>query len=250
MKTDFNTQETGTRQNNKTGLLVAILFILVGILFLARNIGLIEPELFDLIMSWPTLLIVWGIFTIFKRHFVGGALLVGVGLYFLFPQLNWITNEWLRIYWPLGFVLLGIVIILGHRNGHRRFGKKHHFRRSMEDVRYDTEEGFVTIDTSFCGVKHIVLDPVFRGANIDLSFGGAILDLRKTTLVEPKTVISVDCSFSGLTIYVPKGCLVRKKLDSSLSGCQDLRSETEEIDTEHTLYICGDLAFSGLEIRD
>lgn len=250
---DMNTQETDSRRNKKSGLWVAILFIIIGLLFLARNTGLLDSEIFDLIVSWPSLLIFWGIFTIFRRHLVGGAIMIGVGLYFMFPQLNWVTNDWLRIYWPLGFILLGLAIMLGIRSNHGMKDRKHsrrHCTRSMEEERYDTEEGFVTIDSSFNGVKHIVLDPVFKGADIDISFGGAVLDLRKTTLVEPKTVIRVDCTFSGLTIYVPKGCIVRLNLDSNLSGCQDLRSETEIIDTEHTLIIRGDLTFSGLEIRD
>lgn len=48
----------------------------------------------------------------------------------------------------------------------------------------------------------------------------------------------------------PKGWLVRLKVDSFLAGCQDMRDLTETTDMTHTLYICGDLSFSGLELRD
>lgn len=253
MNTDPKTQETGNCQNNKTGILVAIIFILVGILFLARNTGFLAPDVFSLIVSWPSLLIFWGIVTLFSRHLVGGTILIGVGIYFLFPELNWITNDLIRVYWPVGFIILGLSIMLGFRKGNRKNNMKHfrcrHFG-AMNMGKGGTEEGYVTIDSSFNAVKHIVFDPVFKGAEIDLSFGGAILDLRKTTLVEPETVINIDCSFAGLTLYVPKGSLVRLQLDSNLSGCQDLRNETEILDKEHILYIRGDLSFSGLEIRD
>ena len=79
------------KEKRTNGYLIATLFIIVGILFLLRNLGMIDPSLFDLLVSWPMLLVVSGIFTIFHRNPVGGMLLVGVGVYFLFPQLNWIT---------------------------------------------------------------------------------------------------------------------------------------------------------------
>ena len=80
---------------------------------------MIDPSLFDLLVSWPMLLVVSGIFTIFHRNPVGGMLLVGVGVYFLFPQLNWITNDFLRVYWPLGLILLGLVIMLKRKDSIR-----------------------------------------------------------------------------------------------------------------------------------
>lgn len=107
------------KEKRTNGYLIATLFIIVGILFLLRNLGMIDPSLFDLLVSWPMLLVVSGIFTIFHRNPVGGMLLVGVGVYFLFPQLNWITNDFLRIYWPLGLILLGLVIMLKRKDSIR-----------------------------------------------------------------------------------------------------------------------------------
>ena len=91
---------------------------------------------------------------------------------------------------------------------------------------------------------------VFGERDTDVSFGNVILDLKKTTLEADETIINIDSSFSGVVIYVPKGWLVRLKVDSFLAGCQDMRDLTETTDMTHTLYICGDLSFSGLELRD
>ena len=44
-------------------ILVASLFILSGILLLARNMGWITYELFDMVVSWHSLLIVLGIYS-------------------------------------------------------------------------------------------------------------------------------------------------------------------------------------------
>ena len=93
---DMKDYDIDFKEKRTNGYLIATLFIIVGILFLLRNLGMIDPSLFDLLVSWPMLLVVSGIFMIFHRNPVGGMLLVGVGVYFLFPQLNWITNDFLR----------------------------------------------------------------------------------------------------------------------------------------------------------
>ena len=123
-------------------------------------------------------------------------------------------------------------------------------RKPNDEINYETDNGFVSVDTTFNSVRHIVLDPVFKGADIDVSFGNVTLDLKKTTLEADETIINIDSSFSGVVIYVPKGWLVRLKVGSFLAGCQDMRELTEATDMTHTLYICGDLSFSGLELRD
>ena len=43
-------------------ILIALLFILSGILLFARNMGWITSEVFDLIVSWHSLLILLGIY--------------------------------------------------------------------------------------------------------------------------------------------------------------------------------------------
>ena len=76
---DMKDYDINFKEKRTNGYLIATLFIIVGILFLLRNLGMIDPSLFDLLVSWPMLLVVSGIFTIFHRNPVGGMLLVGVG---------------------------------------------------------------------------------------------------------------------------------------------------------------------------
>ena len=56
-------------------LLIASLFILSGILLFARNMGWITAELFNIIVSWHSLLIILGIYSMIRRHFVGGIII-------------------------------------------------------------------------------------------------------------------------------------------------------------------------------
>ena len=75
---DMKDYDIDFKEKRTNGYLIATLFIIVGILFLLRNLGMIDPSLFVLLVSWPMLLVVSGIFMIFHRNPVGGMLLVGV----------------------------------------------------------------------------------------------------------------------------------------------------------------------------
>lgn len=59
--------------------LVASLFILSGILLFARNMGWITAELFSTIVSWYSLFIILGIYSMIRCHFVGGIILLLIG---------------------------------------------------------------------------------------------------------------------------------------------------------------------------
>ena len=68
----------------------AAVFIIVGLLFLGRNFGIIDSDLFGILVSWQMLLIVVGVVNLIKRHFFGGVITIAVGAYFLLPEISWV----------------------------------------------------------------------------------------------------------------------------------------------------------------
>lgn len=56
-------------------ILIASLFIISGVLLFARNMGWITTEVFDMIVSWHSLLIIIGVYSMIRRHFIGGIVL-------------------------------------------------------------------------------------------------------------------------------------------------------------------------------
>ena len=94
-------------------VLVASLFIISGILLFARNVGWMSYEIFDIVVSWHTLLIILGIYTMTHRHYISGLILTLVGAYFLIGGLSWLPENSQAFVWPVALIVAGIVLCKG-----------------------------------------------------------------------------------------------------------------------------------------
>ena len=75
------------------GLGFGLILILIGIVFLLFNFNLLPVQLKWVIISWPSLLIVIGLFKLFKRQYVSSIILFLVGTFFLIPRIIRIFPE-------------------------------------------------------------------------------------------------------------------------------------------------------------
>jgi len=187
------------------------------------------------------LLIVIGIVQLLKRNLMAGLILIAIGSYFLLP-----ASYGLGTYWPVLLILIGIGILF--KLGKRKDSHSHHIDHYMEST-VKGNDGYVKSDVSFGGAKHIVLDPVFKGADLDISFGSIVLDLRRTKLEDEITYIDVDASFGGIEIFAPSDWNILVEAGTTLSGVQDKRLLSPQIDQSHKVIIRGSLTFSGVEIK-
>ncbi|MDH6356867.1 DUF5668 domain-containing protein [Parabacteroides sp. PF5-9] len=229
-------------------VVTALVFIVVGLLLMGREMGLFDPFIVGVIVSWQMLLVVLGSVMLIKRNIVGGFILIGVGFYFLLPELS-LGFEWAYSFWPVMLILVGIAILL-KLVPRKRHKSNHHHREEKQENNYKTEDGFIFSDVSFGGTKHIVLDPFFKGADIDVSFGSVSLDLRRTKLEGELTFIDIDASFGGIEIFIPSTWNLFIEADTTMSGIDDKRLVSQEIDYTHKLIIRGDITFSGIEIKN
>ncbi len=235
--------------NRLNTVATAVVFIIVGLLFLGRNFGMIDSYLFHILVSWQMLLVVVGIVNLIKRHFFGGVITIAIGVYFLLPEISGIESEWVGRFWPVLFILVGIMILF--KSDRHRFNSHWNEKRGeyAKEV-YNSEDGFVVSDNTFSSVQQIVLDPVFRGARIRNAFGGTVLDLRRSKLDAPRTFIDIDCSFGGVEIYLLSDWNLQTQIDTFIGGCDDKRyNSSVEIDKEHTLIVRGKVSFGGIEFK-
>jgi predicted membrane protein len=226
-----------------------LILIFIGLLFFGRNIGWIDYFLFRILFSWQTLLIVIGAGLCLRRSFVGGLVLIAVATYFLLPRINgmWIWD--VQRYWPLLIVLIGIVILFKRPLEGRC---RHHHHKITTDTLYTSQDGFVRSEVTFGTVKQIVVDPIFKGAEIKTTFGSTLIDLRRTSLEDPETYIDVESTFGGIELFVPNTWMVVSKANADFGGIDDKRFHSGfiEIDNSRKVIIRGKIVFGGLEIKN
>lgn len=263
--------ENELKQTNRSGLpkglLVGILLMLVGVVILGSNFGMIPPPLRHVLISWQILLIIIGIGNYFKNKPFSGTILIMIGSFFLMPRIieNYpaffpgIDADFVHMYWPLLLIMAGILIILSKLFGPKfdwpNWNNEHHHamhREHRRDNGYGAGRenlGF-SKNSIFGSGDHIVLDPEFKGGEMNAVFGGITLDLRRTSLPEGETYLEINAVFGGITIFIPTEWYVDTHMDNVFGGFQDNRLPREPIDKTRKLIIKGSCVFGGGELRN
>lgn len=238
----------GHRNHGGGKYLVALLFIIAGLLLGAKNLGWLSPYIFHILVSWQVLLIVLGIYSLMRGEVTRGLILNCIGIVFILPKLGIVAYSSI-ISWPIVLVVIGLIILLKPR--HRIYASRYNNKCQINgDEKSNTVDGFVYSNNSFGEIRQTVTDPVFKGANLKNSFGSNVLDLRRTSLAEGETVILVECSFGGIEIYAPNSWNIRTEVQSFMGGVEDSRLRGTLTDMSRSLVIRGNLSFAGLTIKD
>lgn len=258
-----NNERNFSKSGRKSGLIFAILLILIGAILIAGNFGTLPSNFNRILLSWQMLLIIIGIATMFHRHIFNGLFCISIGGFFMVPRLAevfpefflWVNSSFVSTYWPVLLIVAGFLLILRliikpkkkkwnhhqYSNSNRRkYPKNRHSDRGIER------------NSIFGDGEHIILDPVFYGGEMNAVFGGITLDLRKTSLPEGETFLEVNAIFGGVTIFVPEGWNVDIAIDSIFGGFKDSRAvqNPDSIDLTRRLVINGGCIFGGGELKN
>jgi len=241
-----------------------LVLLLIGVLFLGYNFGIISYNVKEVIFSWPMLLILIGALNLFRRHLISGVVLILVGGFFLIPKVvPGLDGQFIHVYWPLLLIGAGLVILLQRivnprwgfeswtRDWHK-YDHHHHYSHHSDYSKWsgNTSTGGFSKNSVFASGDHIVLDPEFKGGELNAVFGGITLDLRRTNLPEGETLLDVNAVFGGITIFLPSDWYVETHLDAVFGGFQDNRLPKEPLDTSRKLIITGSCVFGGGELRN
>lgn len=241
-----------------TAVVIGSLLVLIGFFLLAFNLGWINPALKCILISWPMLLIVLAIIGYFKRQLLFPTILLFTGGFFLLPRLesaypgilgefgkNFTSN-----YWPLLLICIGLILIIGVAANRR---KRACFKKKVADAQNSRKGtgGWIIKDIVFGGSESLFLEPVLKGGDIDVVFGGVVIDLRQTTLPDTTVYLNIEAAFGGVTLYVPEGWCVKSNLDSIFGGYGDKRPNAAIASGECSskLVLQGSLLFSGCTVQ-
>ncbi len=231
-----------SHETNKRIVLAGFL-IVIGIVLLLRNLGFVSFFPWYL-FSWPMIFVLVGIFIILtKRAVLPGIIFIGLGLYFILPDMFGLYFERFWMLWPIILVAVGMSLLLRNRS-------YDHDRRSRENPN-DGSMDYLDELTIFGGGEKIINSQNFKGGRITTIFGGSEINLLNTKLSKGVNYIDIVSLFGGCTLIIPPTWNVKVDMISIFAGFSDIRSYSPQGDNkgEPELIIKGVTIFGGGEIK-
>ncbi|MCF8381619.1 MAG: cell wall-active antibiotics response protein [Bacteroidales bacterium] len=226
-------------RHGSKGAAFGLIMIIVGLVIIANQFIEIPFRLREILFSWQAILILIGVVLVTSRDRFSGYILMGVGGFFLLPELFDIPFEFRRIFWPMLFIIGGILIIFKgtglitrHRSG-----------------RGGSEEDYVDDVNIFGGGDYIISSKNFKGGSIISVFGGGKYDFRQSDLGPDKCYLEVVNVFGGASLIVPSDWNVKTEVVGIFGGFSDKRHILDP-NPKKTLIVKGIAVFGGGDIKN
>jgi predicted membrane protein len=252
----------GAEKNHKRGkILGGLLFVIIGSLFLARELGMVIPQW---IFTWKTLLIGIGLVIAVKSNFRSWKwiILVAIGTAYLICDLY--PGLAIRpLLWPMFIILIGLIIIFKPRRKHHFKNKmyrkyyKHHSR--YYNYAYDytdrmqaqsTNEDVIESTTFMAEVKKNIISKNFKGGDITNVLGGTEINLSQADF-EGSPVLEITNVLGGTKLIIPAHWEIHSELVSVMGSIEDKRPIQSNITAEKNkiLILKGTVFMGGIEIN-
>ncbi|MDH4472558.1 MAG: LiaF-related protein [Fluviicola sp.] len=194
------------------------IMIVVGKLLIWKEI---YPEAVNMNIIWPVLVILLGLFILFKSKPRSG------------PRGNRFEKR--REFRKK------------HHRGHRHYCED---MEGIEDLENISQDDFIDAVSIFGGVQKNVVSKNFRGADIVTIFGGNEINLSQADF-NHQIVMDVTNLFGGTTLTIPNHWQVKTEMVSIFGGIEDKRPSTEaNTDNPDKIVILrGTCMFGGIEIN-
>lgn len=222
-------------------VVIGVILVLAGVLLIMKNAGFFSHFIEEVIFSWQMLLVTIGlVITIGSSGSkTGGIILMAVGAFFLIPEIFSEAFNIYNMFWPSIFIIIGVIFIFSRR----RWRPSGHIS--------ETGEEFIDYVYVFSGGERQIQTANFRGGKVTAVFGGAEIDLTRSSLAPGVNTLEVACVFGGITIKVPDEWDVKIEVTPVLGGFGDERKlrEGRTVIQGKQLVIKGAVVFGGGEIK-
>lgn len=242
----------------KKSTVAGVLVLLFGILFLMKSLHFIDWEIWDVIISWQSLLIVIGLLLLFDKNRnnkgVGGVFVV-VGTIFMLPRIFAAIDGSIVI--PLLIIAGGVYwIVASVRRKNRKqsyFNQDHHhdFENKPFVEMTATESGYVKREYSFTGSKERWTYGQLKRVEIEAAFSGVELDFSQAELSDEVEQVHIKATavFSGVTLYIPSDWNVMINKTGIFGGWVDKRPMRPETSSGKLVVLDLEAVFGGGEIK-
>lgn len=239
-------ENNNTPQNSNK--MVAFVLIVIGIIFLCRNLNIFPNEIINYVASWPVILLACGIYCFTRGRVGGGITLTLIGGYFYLRVTGLLPYGILSFstVWPIVLVIIGIAILT--RN--KKQNSKSYEQPQIAAHSVSESGGQVNINCLLSSEQQIIVEPVFSGGTIKATLGSVLLDLQRTTLAEGETYLDIYCDFGGVELRVPDDWQIRNEVKTTMGGCEMFTSNHyPDAGNDRILVLRGEITFSGITIK-
>ena len=227
------------------GSIAGVLLVLVGLIWLAGNLGFELAH--DVLTSfWPLILVIVGVSVLLQRrqeHVVLGLGLILAGGWLWARVQHLVTVPFWAVFPPTLLVLIGGSVIWRafFQPGPRAF------YRPGPDVADATAPGYVRFAAVLSGAEVRPTVP-FEGGEVTAVLGGGKLDLSLSPMRHDTAVLDVFCTLGGVEIRVPPDWDVAMQVVAFMGGCVDNRRLANPVPTRR-LIVRGYAIMGGVEIK-
>jgi len=131
------------RLPNRWTIMFCFFLIVLGMLFLAFNIGLLSNDWRQVFISWQIVFVVVAIILFFHRHIFKGLILFSLGAFFIVPRLAiaspdafwWVKDDFTHAYSPVFLVIAGVLILLHAVFRRKKQLKKHQQKNQQHETK-------------------------------------------------------------------------------------------------------------------
>ncbi|MDA3817072.1 MAG: LiaF-related protein [Prolixibacteraceae bacterium] len=256
-------------KGNGSRFFFGFILLFIGLIMILERSGILNWEIYDFLLSWKMLMVAIGAFVFFNGNRGAGIIVMGVGVFFMLPDIFEDYEQIKRFFWPSLLLLVGTTLIfsnkrsinVGNRGNHsysRKFGGSQSgtfagssdgtVNSGHEEFDHDFFDEFVV----FGGREISVVSSNFKGGRSTAIFGGAEIDLRKSEIAHNGCTIEVTTMFGGHVIKVPNDWTVLNKVTTIFGGYSDLRVKDPSYSPNpaKTIVLSGVCIFGGTEVRN
>lgn len=197
---------------------------------------MISDPLFDILTSWPMILVAVGLLNLLKKQYTPALILFAVASFFLLQKFSDV-NIWR--YWPLLLVFVGVVFVFNRRSN--TFHCEPVMNQNSQDVIDDV--------ALFGGSVSQIESQNFKGGKVTAIFGGSEIHFARAKMSDEGAVIDLAAIFGGVKLVVPREWNVKVEVTSVFGGFTDKRLYVNDTNpAAKTLRIKGAAVFGGGEL--
>ena len=236
------------RKHNVNGrrFFFGFILLVIGLVMILERAGILSWEIYDFLLSWKMLLVAIGAFVFFSGNRGAGIIVMGIGAFFMIPDIFDDYDQIKRFFWPAILLLVGLTFMMGNRS--RRLRKQIKFSGGTTQVSNDFFDEFVVF-----GARDInMASPNLLGGRSTVVFGGSEIDLRQCNISSQGCTIELTTMFGGNGMKVPNDWTVLNRVTTIFGGFSDLRIKDPSYmpNPSKTIVLTGVCIFGATEVRN